>query len=158
MLDETLTALAAAGGAAVVQAAGTDAWAEFRQALARWFGGDDTARERTELERLDHTATGLRETAPEELEKALIRQEAFWQVRIESALELLGEAERVLAANRLRTLLAHHAPPNQVSAGTGGLAVGGNAEIRAGDRSVAAGVLNGGVHFDPPPAPGPSKG
>ncbi|MGW3466207.1 hypothetical protein ACWDE9_44675, partial [Streptomyces olivaceoviridis] len=38
MLEQALTALAAAGGAAVVQAAGTDAWTGLRQAVARWFG------------------------------------------------------------------------------------------------------------------------
>ncbi|MBB5932722.1 hypothetical protein FHS34_008242 [Streptomyces echinatus] len=34
MLEEELATLAAAGGTAVVQAAGTDAWNGFRQAVA----------------------------------------------------------------------------------------------------------------------------
>jgi hypothetical protein len=48
MLVETLAALAAAGGAAVVQAAGTDAWNGFRQAVARWFARGDAQREQAD--------------------------------------------------------------------------------------------------------------
>jgi hypothetical protein len=63
MLEQALTALAAAGGTAVVQAAGTDAWTGLRQAVARWFGRGDRQRERVELERLDRTAGELRHPA-----------------------------------------------------------------------------------------------
>ncbi|MFE6839351.1 hypothetical protein ACFVFI_31550 [Streptomyces sp. NPDC057705] len=87
MLVEALTALAAAGGSAVVQAAGTDAWAGFRQAVARWFGRGDAEQERAELERLDKTVTVLRTVDPAQAERARISQEASWQARIETVLE-----------------------------------------------------------------------
>jgi hypothetical protein len=56
MLTEALTALAAAGGTAVVQAAGKDAWTGFRGRVAKWFARGDTGREQVALERLDRTA------------------------------------------------------------------------------------------------------
>lgn len=53
-------ALTAAGGTGVVQAAGSDAWAGFRRRTAMLSGqGDDEARERAELERLDAAAAAL---------------------------------------------------------------------------------------------------
>lgn len=56
---EWVAAAVAAGGTAVVQAAGTDAWAIVRQRTARLLSRDDPERERTELMRLDQTATDL---------------------------------------------------------------------------------------------------
>jgi predicted signal transduction protein with EAL and GGDEF domain len=61
MLTEALMAVSGAGGAAVVQAAGTDAWTGLRQRVARLLGRGDTQRERAELERLDRTAQTLEE-------------------------------------------------------------------------------------------------
>jgi hypothetical protein len=52
LAEEALAALAAAGGTAVVQAAGTDAWAGFRSRVAKWFARGDTEREQIALERL----------------------------------------------------------------------------------------------------------
>ncbi|MFE9727943.1 hypothetical protein ACFYQ5_31375 [Streptomyces sp. NPDC005794] len=54
-----MTALAAAGGTAVVEAASTDAWAGLRQQLSRWFGRGNTQCESAELEHLDRTAGEL---------------------------------------------------------------------------------------------------
>ncbi|MEU6172343.1 hypothetical protein ABZ832_10455 [Streptantibioticus parmotrematis] len=45
MLTEALAAPAAAGGTAVVQAAGTDAWTEVRRTVARLLGRDRTAKQ-----------------------------------------------------------------------------------------------------------------
>lgn len=158
MLDQALNALAAAGGTAVVTAAGTDAWAGLRRAVARWFSRGDALREQAELERLDQTATALQPTDPAEAERARIRQEASWQVRIEAMLEGLDDAERDQAADQMRSLLAQHVPQGGVSAGPGGLAVGGNVDIRADGGSIAAGVIHGGAHISTPPAPDPSHG
>lgn len=158
MLDQVLTALAASGGTAVVTAAGTDAWAGLRQAVARWFGRGDEQREQAELERLDQTGSALQAADPAEAERARIRLEASWQARIEAVLESLSEGERDKAADRLRGLLAQHAPQGTVTAGPGGLAVGGNIDIRADGGSIAAGVIHGGAHTGTPPVPDPSQG
>ncbi|QIY92969.1 hypothetical protein HEP87_00250 [Streptomyces sp. S1D4-11] len=93
MLDEVL-ALAASGGAAVVAAAGTDAWQELRQTVAGWFGRGDAGCERRELERLDRTADVLRASGPDVAEQTRIRQEGVWQERFTTALENLDEADR----------------------------------------------------------------
>ncbi|WP_324606891.1 hypothetical protein [Streptomyces katrae] len=158
MLEQALAALAAAGGAAVVQAAGTDAWAGLRQALAGWFGRGDQQRERAELERLDRTAGELDAAAAGAVERLRMRQEGVWQTRVEILLENLEEAEQIHAAESLRALLARHAPRGGVSAGRGGLAVGGNVEIRAEGGSIAAGVINAGAHVGGPAGPDPSEG
>ncbi|KOV91043.1 hypothetical protein [Streptomyces sp. NRRL B-3648] len=151
-----LLALASAGGQAVVAAAGTDAWNGFRHAIARWFGSGDTQREQTELERLDQTAAALQAAEPDQVEQARIRQE--WQTHIEGMLENLDEVERQQAADQLRDLLAQYVPQGGVSAGPGGVAVGGDMSIRADDGSVAGGVIQGNVHVGPPPGPDPPQG
>lgn len=160
MLSEAMTALAAAGGTAVVQAAGTDAWAGFRERAARWLGRGDPARESAELERLDRTAGELAVAGAgrPEGERVRIRQEAAWQARCEALLEALDDAERAGAAAELRALLAQHASPGGVSAGEGGLAVGGDMTLRADGGSLAAGIVNGGARIGPPPSPDPSQG
>ncbi|MET9695209.1 hypothetical protein ABZY81_43775 [Streptomyces sp. NPDC006514] len=158
MLEQALTALAAAGGAAVVQAAGTDAWTGLRQVVARWFGRGDEQVEQTLLERLDQTAGELEtaETAVEE--RVRIRQEAVWQARMEALFESLDGIERDRAAEGLRDLLAQFTPEGGVTAGPGGLATGGNVSIRADHNSVAAGVIQGGVHIGRPSTPDLSQG
>ncbi|MGJ5829041.1 tetratricopeptide repeat protein [Streptomyces ossamyceticus] len=114
MPEQSWAALTAAGGTAVVRAAGgstgthTDAWAGLRRAVAAWFARGDAERERAELDRLDRTAAALT-SAPAPDDTTRIRQEAAWQTRFEERLEHLDPAERVRAAEELRTLLA--APP-----------------------------------------------
>ncbi|KQW00004.1 hypothetical protein [Streptomyces sp. Root369] len=157
MLVETLAALAAAGGTAVVQAAGSDAWAGFRQAVARWFGRGDTQRELAEPERLDQTAAALQTTDPARAERARISEEVSWRARIEARLEHLDGAERDQAADQFRSLLAEHVPEAQVEAGPGGVVAGRNVEIRAEGSSIAAGVIHGGAHIGPHPAPDPPQ-
>lgn len=107
MLTEALMAVAGAGGTAVVQAAGTDAWTGLRQRVARLLGRGDTQRERAELERLDRTAQALEEAdATGETERARLRQEASWQTRFESLLENLENSEQQQAATDLQALVA----------------------------------------------------
>ncbi|MFG2878444.1 hypothetical protein ACGFYU_26160 [Streptomyces sp. NPDC048337] len=102
MLAESLTALAAATGAGVVQAAGTDVWTGFRDRVAALLG-----RERVPavLERLDRTQRELEAAGPDDAERVAVRQEAAWQVRVEDFLDSFDEAERAEAAARLRELL-----------------------------------------------------
>lgn len=159
MLTEALAMLAAAGGTAVVQAAGNDAWAGLRQQLARWFGRGDTEREQAELERLDQTAQALEQAAGEEAEREQIRQEASWQTRIENMLESLNDREREKAAASLRSLLAQAVPGSlQISAAAGGVAAGGDITPTADHGSIAAAVIEGGAQIGPPPPANPSRG
>ncbi|MER6319994.1 hypothetical protein ABT237_40555 [Streptomyces sp. NPDC001581] len=115
MLEAALAALAAAGGTAVVQAAGTDAWNGLRSRVARLLGRGDQTREYVELERLDQTATELQALEPAEAERMRIRQEASWQARFEALLESVRDAEeRARLVEGLRDLVAEQ------SAHTGG--------------------------------------
>ncbi|MFZ3474947.1 hypothetical protein ACODT3_01270 [Streptomyces sp. 4.24] len=75
MLERAWAALAAAGGAAVVQAAGTDAWTGLRQAVAGWFARGDARREQAALERLDQTADALRATQEDDGAERRVRLE-----------------------------------------------------------------------------------
>ncbi len=156
MLSEAMTALAAAGGTAVVQAAGTDAWTGVRQQVARWFGRGNPQREHAELERLDQTAGELETARPAELERVRIRQAAAWQGRIEALLESLEDIERARVVDELRTLLAQQTSHRSVSADQSGLAVGGNVDVRA-DHGSAAAVTMGSVTLGNPSQPGPHQ-
>ncbi|MFE6281386.1 hypothetical protein [Streptomyces sp. NPDC057877] len=153
MLSEAMTALAAAGGTAVVQAAGTDAWAEVRLRVARWFGRGNPQREHAELERLDQTAGELDGARADDLERVRIRQEAVWQGRIQALLESMERVEQDRVAAELRTLLGRQTSRPSVSAGPGGLAVGGDVHVRADHRSAAA-VTMGNVTLGNPSRPG----
>jgi hypothetical protein len=156
MLSEAMTALAAAGGTAVVQAAGTDAWTGIRQQVARWFGRGNPQREQVQLERLDQTAAELQAARPAEAERVRIRQEAAWQGRIEVLLESLEDVERARVVDELRTLQAQQTIPRAVLAGQSGLAVGGDLNVRA-DNGSAAAVTMGNVTLGNPSQPGPHQ-
>ncbi|MGK5529396.1 hypothetical protein [Streptomyces sp. URMC 129] len=139
MLSEALTALAATGGAAVVQAAGTDAWTGFRAKVAGWFGRGNAERERAELERLDRTAAALADGSGGDLVR--VREQVAWETRFEALLESAAdERERDALAGRLRDLLREPV--------AGGPVVGGDVTLRADRGSVAAVVVNGGVRVD----------
>ncbi|MEU2551381.1 hypothetical protein ABZ589_06715 [Streptomyces sp. NPDC013313] len=157
MLSEAMTALAAAGGTAVVQAAGTDAWAGIRQQVARWFGRGNPQREQVELERLDQTAAELEVARPAEAERVRIRQEAVWQGRIEALLESLEDAGRARVVAELRTLQAQQIVHGTVLTGHSGLAVGGDVNVQA-DNGSAAAVTMGDVTLGNPSRPGPHQG
>lgn len=105
VLAEGLTALAAAGGTAVVQAAGTDAWNEFRRAMAALLGRGENGAEQTELERLDQTATALTAVAESDAEQARTNYSALWQARLEALLEGSEEPDRARLAAELRGLV-----------------------------------------------------
>ncbi|WP_331746054.1 hypothetical protein [Streptomyces virginiae] len=123
MLEAALLALAAAGGTAVVQAAGTDAWNGLRSRVARLLGRGDPALEQAALERLDQTATILRELEPAEADRVRIRQEASWQTRFEGLLESVGdEEERARLTQGLRALIDEQT----AHSGDGGGSVSGN--------------------------------
>ncbi|WP_030338482.1 hypothetical protein [Streptomyces sp. NRRL S-1022] len=157
MLPEALTVLAATGGTAVVQAAGTDAWEGFRRRVAVWFGRGDAEREFGELARLDQTAADLAAEDGVAAERIRIRQEAWWQARFEGLLEGLAQDERDRAVAELQSLL-EAARASEAVVGNGALAVGRDLNVSADNGSVAAGVINGGVQLSPPPPPVSSQG
>lgn len=157
MLEEALDALAAAGGSAVVQAAGTDAWAGLRAAVARWFGRNDAAREQAELERLEQTAGELAAADGGTIGLMLVRHEAAWRARFEALLDGLDDHERAHAADQLRGLLTEHVHGVAPSAGVGGTVVGGNVEMRA-DRGSVVGWSVGDVTMRNPQRPGTFQG
>lgn len=98
---EELAVLAAAGGTAVIQAAGTDAWAGLRAWVSRWSGRGDRQREQVMLERLDAAEAALSDAT----EAEAARQQRDWSRRFETLLELLPPAERDQAAAELGSLL-----------------------------------------------------
>ncbi|MGW7095493.1 hypothetical protein [Streptomyces sp. NPDC054874] len=155
MLAEGLTALAAVGGTAVVQAAGTSAWQGLRQVVARWFGREDEERVGIELDRSAHALTTASEAEAEVVRRAV---QAAWQARFEAALARLAEHERGPAGEALRALLDAHVPARADAASvTGdGFAVGGDVQIRADHGSVAA-LSMGDVSLGNPPQPGPPQ-
>ncbi|QLE72556.1 hypothetical protein FGW37_13955 [Streptomyces rectiverticillatus] len=134
MLSEALTAAAAAGGTAVVQAAGTDAWTGLRERVAQWFGRGDETRERVELERLDRTAAALETAArSRETERARDRQEAVWQDRFETRLEGLAAGQREAAAGELKALVKEYGPPSQAAGQVSGNAFRGPTAFQVDD-------------------------
>lgn len=131
VLVEALTTLAAAGGGAVVQAAGTDAWNGLRRRVGEFFGRGGAERARAELERLDHTARALAPGGSADSAAERLRQEGLWQGRFENLLEGLDATEREYAARELRELLLFVA----TSAGDT-VAASGDAAARDGGTAV----------------------
>ena len=150
MLAEALAALAAAGGTAVVQAAGKDAWAEFRARVAKWLARGDTEREQVALERLDRTAAALEAAGPGEVERVQAGQEASWQTLFEILLEGLDGEEQERAADELRGLLIGFAGGRAAAVGQGAVAVAGDVEIHAETGGAAAWQM-GDVQIGQPP-------
>lgn len=134
MLAEALVALAAAGGTAVAQAAGTDAWETLRQRVARLLGRGSPERERAELERLDRTAASVEAAGEGEAELVLVGQEASWRTRFETLLEDAGDAERQEIATALREVVeqARHA---QAARGVSGNTFQGPTAVQVGDHN-----------------------
>jgi hypothetical protein len=150
VLAEALTGLAAAGGTAVVQAAGKDAWAGCRGRVARWFARGDSRREQAALERLDRTAAELEAAGPGEVERVRAGQEASWQTSFETLLEGLDVEEQQRAADELRDLLADFAGRRAAAVGPGAVAVAGDVDIHAETGGAAAWQM-GNVQIGHPP-------
>ncbi|MEV6512220.1 hypothetical protein AB0M61_39695 [Streptomyces sp. NPDC051642] len=105
MLVEALLALTAAGGGAVVQAAGTDAWNGVRSGIARMLSRGEQAREQGELERLDRTQAVLNAATEGEIEQVQAAQAAVWRNRLEMLLEELPEVQRQQVAAELQAVI-----------------------------------------------------
>ncbi|MET7718442.1 hypothetical protein [Streptomyces sp. NPDC005407] len=102
MLTEAMAAAAAAGGTAVVEAAGSDLWAWFRTRCARLVGRGDPGREDEALDRLDRTATVLDAAGEAERERVRDVHARLWQGEFSSLLESLEEADRKRFVAELR--------------------------------------------------------
>ncbi|MDX2708049.1 hypothetical protein PV350_35180 [Streptomyces sp. PA03-6a] len=106
MSVEGLIAVAAAGGGAIVQAAGTDAWAGIRSGVARILGRGESDREQAELERLDQTQAELESAGNgAEAERVQTVLVARWQTRLEMLLEQLRDEERHQVVAELQVLV-----------------------------------------------------
>ncbi|NXY94807.1 hypothetical protein HYE82_10460 [Streptomyces sp. BR123] len=138
MLVEALTALAAAGGGAVVQAAGTDAWNGLRGRIVEVFGRGDAARGQAELERLDHTRQALDQDASAGVMTEGVRQEGLWQGRFEALLEGLDAQERERATEQLRELVSF------VASSAGSAAIGTGKAVARDGGSAVSGIRNAG--------------
>lgn len=87
VLSEGLSALASAGGTAVVAAMVNDGWAEARRAVARVFGRDDPAEIEQIEERLERDRAELAKLTDGELERARAERETAWRTRLADLLE-----------------------------------------------------------------------
>ncbi|MEV0181765.1 hypothetical protein AB0I54_21065 [Streptomyces sp. NPDC050625] len=138
MLEAALAALAAAGGTAVVQSAGTDAWRAFRSRAARLLSRGDQTRETAELQRLDRSAAALEVAStddPQAAEHTRIAQEASWQTRFEALLESASDPqERTRLVESLRELIADHSAPSSDRSFSGNTFHGPTA-IQVGDNN-----------------------
>lgn len=153
MLAESFAALATAGGVAVVQAAGTDAWRSVRERAARMLGRGDSEQHQAELVRLDQTEAGV--TGEGDLERQRLYWQGVWQTRWEVFLQTLRPDEREQVVADLCELVASAGTAPQTpgqQAGVGGLVAGGDVSVTAEGGSVAGGVVrvDGGVHLTPP--------
>lgn len=98
MISDWLTELAAAGSAALVAAASTDAWQTTRDRFVRLLGRGDPDRVETASRRLDT----LRHTAQNPAgNRDLAEARRTWQVRLQDLLE-----EHPEAADELRSTIA----------------------------------------------------
>lgn len=154
MLAEALTAMAAAGGTAVVEAAGTDAWTLLRRRVARLLGQGDNEREQAELERLDHTSQQLETADPDCTSTVQISQAASWRTRFEVLFESMTDAEQGAIAAELQSLLTDLglAPAHGTSPAVGSVTAGRDVNISASG-GLAAGVIHGGAHLGAPSPP-----
>ncbi|MGW1673385.1 hypothetical protein [Streptomyces sp. NPDC002324] len=154
MSAEAVLAVAAAGGIAVVQAAGTDAWSAVRQAVARLLGRGSAEIEEAELRRLDQMQAALREDGdPARLRE---RWEGVWQTRLELLLESVDADDRIAVTDQLtdvtRLVQARGVADGGVRAAGGGVAAGQDVQVRADGGSVAGAVVRveGGVQLAGP--------
>lgn len=155
MSAEAMAALAAAGGTAVVQAAGTDAWQTVRQRIGRLLGREDAARESAELVRLDQTQAALAAGGAAG-DGPRARWEGSWHMRLEMFLDALDDSARAAAATQLAEIISlAQASASAVTAQPGGVAVGGDVNVRADNGAIAGNILNvdGEVNLQAPLSP-----
>ncbi|MFD6432687.1 hypothetical protein [Streptomyces venezuelae] len=169
MLDDAMTALAAEGSAAVVRAAGTEAWRDVREPVARWFGRGNPDREQAEPARPARPArpdahlTG----AAGDLGRRRLRgdERISWRTRFEIALDDVDDGVRRALGDGLRELvreLPTAFPPggpavgHLTASGPGAQAAFGSV-VRHGS-PVTIGVTHGDPWLNRPSPPDPAEG
>ncbi|MCX4695685.1 hypothetical protein [Streptomyces sp. NBC_01408] len=136
VLSEALLAAAAAGGAAVAQAAGTDAWTTMRARLARLSGRRDAPQEQAEVVLLDATGAALSAALdPHAAEAERTRQTELWTAWFAATLERLPEAGREQVAAGLHALLDGPRPAPDSGGGMTHNVVNGPAFTQVGDHN-----------------------
>jgi hypothetical protein len=124
MLAEALSALAAAGGTALVGAMATDAWQTTRDGIGRLFGRGDTGR-RTVIEaQLDEDAETVAHTEDAEREQARQELVLVWRRRLVQLLEEQPDTEAGLRDLIARVQAA--LPPSEQAWVQTNIAHGGN--------------------------------
>ena len=101
MLTEALTALASAGGTALVTAMVTDSWEGTKARFVGLLGRGDAAQAEAAAARLEQSRAALARLSGPDLERARIEQEIAWRTRLGDLLEHDPAAEQ-----ELRTLVA----------------------------------------------------
>ncbi|MEV7195307.1 hypothetical protein AB0N81_26395 [Streptomyces sp. NPDC093510] len=165
MLDDAMTALAAEGSDAVVQAAGTESWPGVRGPVARWFSRGDPARERATLDRLDRTDAHLAGVEGDLGRRLRGDERISWRTRFEIALDDLDDGVRTELGSELRTLVREL----RSAIGRGGPTVGHMTVSGPGAQAAAGPVVNygspvnidkmyGNLGIDHPSPPDPAEG
>ncbi|MCP9985801.1 hypothetical protein LUX01_02880 [Streptomyces sudanensis] len=156
MIPEIVTTVAALGGAAVVQAATTDAWTSVKAWLVPRLGGGDPDREQAEALRLDTSAAVLRATAgvPEVARERRDQEEAQWRARFLEFLSGLPEDRVAEVERELRALLDDVRTGRPGAPGGGDInAVGntfsGNRDVHIGHRTTYHGHGHGSPESQP---------
>ncbi|WP_167517382.1 hypothetical protein [Micromonospora orduensis] len=96
MLAETLSALAGAGGTALVGAVATDSWQLAKHGFAQLFGRGDQTRAAAVEGRLERTRSVV-EAVPQD-ERVRLEQQAAWTARLEDLLSDHPEVAKELQA------------------------------------------------------------
>ena len=151
-LSEALLTLAATAGSGLVGAAMTDAWTSTKQRFASLISGDSERKLHVIEGRLDSTRDALAAADSDHLDQVRQQHELMWQVRFEDLLE--EQPEVATALEQLLSMIRHEMGGSTISAGDGGLAVGGSLSNTATSGGVAAGVITGSVSTSNPQNPG----
>jgi hypothetical protein len=111
MLTEALTALASAGGTALVTAMVTDGWEGARARFARLLGRGDAAQAEAVAGRLEQSRAALVQVPASDLERVRAEQEVVWRTRLEDLLEQDPGVEHELRALIAEVQAARSAGP-----------------------------------------------
>ena len=149
MDTEWIIALAATGGATLVSAVATDAWAVTRSGIAWLFGRGNAGREKTTEDRMDETAVALTQGDAPARETVFRAQAALWSARLSGLLEehpeLREDVERLTGQVRAQLPAARQQRVQAIATGAVTQTSGGGANV------ANTGVVMGDIHVESPP-------
>ncbi|MEV8547245.1 hypothetical protein [Streptomyces sp. NBC_01261] len=141
-MSEGIAALAAAGGAAVVQAAGTDTWEGVRTLVARLLGRGDPQQESAELQLLDRTHSELAGLGSDQLASHESgRWQGIWQTRLEMLIAGVSEGELGPYVDQLQRVIAL-AQAQSAGFEPQSVTAGRDLSVRSDHGSVAGGIVS----------------